>query len=79
MPYVQRTFTSERARQIARFGSLATKRIQPMPWWPEEICERVERIIWRVYLLGEAAEDWNEFTAYDNHGNVLGVHRVDGC
>jgi hypothetical protein len=73
MPYVRGTFSGERARQVARFGSLTTKCVQPVPWRPENICEQVEKIIWRVYLLGEAGEDWRGFTAYDNHGNVLGV------
>ncbi len=78
MPYVRGTFAGERARQIARLGTLATKCVQPMSWWPEEICEKVEKIIWRVYLLGDAGEDWHEFTAYDKQGNVLGIHRTDG-
>ncbi len=78
MPYVRGTFSGERARQIARLGTLSSKCLYPMPWWPEEICGKVERIIWRVYLLGEAGEDWNEFTAYDKHNKVLGVHRIDG-
>jgi hypothetical protein len=78
MPYVRGTFTGDRARQIARFGTLSAKCLQPMPWWPEEVCERVDKIVWRVYLLGEAGEDWHEFTAYDSRGKVLGVHRMDG-
>ncbi len=49
-----------------------------MAWWPEEICQKVDKIIWRVYLLGDAGEDWHEFTAYDSQGKVLGVHRMDG-
>jgi hypothetical protein len=49
-----------------------------MPWWPEKICEKVERIVWIVYLLGDTGEDWHEFTAYDHQGKVLGVYRMDG-
>ncbi len=78
MGYVRGTFTGDRARQIARFGTLSSKCIHAMPWWPEEICEKIEKVIWRVYLLGEAGEDWHEFTAYDGRGKVLGVHRIDG-
>ncbi len=78
MPYTQGTFSGERARQIARSGTLARKCIQPMPWWPEKICEKVERIVWIVYLLGDTGEDWHEFTAYDHQGKVLGVYRMDG-
>lgn len=78
MPYVRGTFTGERARQIARSGKVSGYSVHSMPWWPEETCEKVERIVWRVYLLGDAGEDWHEFTAYDSHGKVLGVHRVDG-
>ena len=78
MPYIRGTFTGERARDMARTGKLSGKSLQRMPWWPEETCERVDKIVWRVYLLGDAGEDWHEFTAYDSHGKVLGVHRMDG-
>jgi hypothetical protein len=78
MPYVRGTFTGDKARQIARSGTVSGKCLQPMPWWRDEICDKVEKIIWRVYLLGEAGEDWHEFTAFDSHGKVLGVHRTDG-
>jgi hypothetical protein len=78
MPYVRHIFTGDRARQIARFGTLSTKRLRPMPWWPEDTCARIEKIVWRVYFLGEAGEDWHEVTAYDNRDKVLGVHRMDG-
>jgi hypothetical protein len=77
MPYVKGTFTGERARQIARVGRLSSRGAWSQPWWPEEICEKVEKIIWRVYCLGELGEDWHEFTAYDGHGKVLGVHRKE--
>lgn len=78
MPYVRGTFTNERARQIARSGRVSGKGTRFMPWWPEETCEKVEKIVWRIYLLGETGEDWHEFTAYDKRGKVLGVHRMDG-
>jgi len=71
MPYVRGTFTGERARQIARSGKVSGKGVHYVPWWPEETCEK-------VYMLGDAGEDWHEFTAYDSHGQVLGVHRLDG-
>ena len=77
MPYVRKTFTGENARQVARSGSIAKQHVRPSPWWPEEICMRVEKIVWSVYCLGET-EDWHEFTAYDQRGKILGVHRVDG-
>lgn len=78
MPYVRKTFTGENARQVARSGSIARQRIRPNPWWPEEVCVKIEKIVWSIYYLGEAGEDWHEFTAYDKRGTILGVHRVDG-
>lgn len=78
MSYVRGIFAGERARQIARAGNVSGKGVHYVPWWPEEICEKVDKIIWKVYLLGDAGEDWHEFTAYDSHGKVLGVHRMDG-
>lgn len=78
MGYVRDTFKSEKARQIARSGSLSGKSSKPRPWWPDEICQKIDKIVWRVYCLGEPGEDWHEFTAYDTHGQVLGVHRVEG-
>lgn len=77
MPYVQKTYTGENARRMARYGSTTTLPLRPSPWWPEEICMKIERIVWGVYCLGET-EDWHEFTAYDKEGKVLGVHRVNG-
>lgn len=78
MPYVQGTYTGERARQIARLGNLSGKATRSRPWWPDETCQRIEKIVWRVYCLGEPGEDWHEFTAYDGHGKILGAHRVEG-
>jgi hypothetical protein len=73
-----KTFIGEEARYLARNGSLSRRGIRPHPWWAEEICERVEKIVWIVSRLGESREDWQEFTAYDNRGEMLGVHRVEG-
>ena len=78
MAYVQRHFAREEAQRLARFGNLSRRGTQAHPWWPEEICEKIDRITWRVYCLGEAGDEYNEFTAYDKHGRVLAVHRVDG-
>jgi hypothetical protein len=78
MPYVKGAFRSERSRQIARSGSLSGKSLQPRPWWPEGICQKIDKIVWMVYCLGEQGEDWHQFTAYDASGQVLGVHRVEG-
>jgi hypothetical protein len=78
MPYTRSTFRAERARQIARSGSLSGESIQPRPWWPEEVCARIDKIVWMVYCLGEPGEDWHHFTAYDARGQILGVHRVEG-
>jgi len=78
MPYVRGTFTGERARQIARLGSMSGKGVRPQPWWPEDICQKIEKIVWMVYCLGEPGEDWHEVTAYDGRGKILSAHRVDG-
>jgi len=45
MPYVRGTFTGERARQIARLGSLSGKGVRPQSWWPEDICQKIEKIV----------------------------------
>lgn len=78
MPYVRGTFTGERARRLARQGSLTGKSLRPKPWWPEEICEKIDRIVWQVYCLGETGDDWHEFTAFDAHGKVVAVRRTEG-
>ena len=78
MPYVKGAFRSEKARQIARSGSLSGKSLPPRPWWPAEICHKINKIVWTVHCLGELGEDWHQFTAYDAAGHVLGVHRVEG-
>jgi hypothetical protein len=78
MSYVKRSFAGEKARLLARLGTFSTRRIRSQPWWPEEICARVEKIVWVVYSLWEVGEDMNEFIGYDDRGMVLGVHRVEG-
>ena len=77
MPYARKTFTGERARQVARSGRISKQGVRRNPWWPEEICMELEKIIWFAYCLGET-ENWHEFTAYDKCGNILGIHRIDG-
>jgi hypothetical protein len=77
MSYVKDSFTGEKARLLARRGSLSTLGIRVQPWWPEEICGKVEKIVWVVYSMGEIGEDLHEFTAYDNRGKVVGVHRTE--
>jgi hypothetical protein len=77
MSYVQNTFVGERARLLARRGTLSNRGVHANPWWPEEVCERIEKIVWVVYSLGESGEDLHEFTAYDVRGTILGVHRKE--
>jgi hypothetical protein len=77
VPYVRGSFKAEKARQIARTGSVSGKSVQPRPWWPEEICGKIDKIIWTVYCLGEPGEDWHQFTAYDIRGRIVGVHRME--
>lgn len=78
MSYVKNFFAGEKARFLARRGTLSTRGVLSQPWWPEEVCARVERIVCVVYSLGEIGEDLHEFTAYDAHGKILGVHRIEG-
>lgn len=78
MSYVRNTFAGERARLLARRGSLSSRGVHAQPWWPEEICERVDKIVWVVYSMGDVGEDLHEFTAYDARGRVLGVRRIEG-
>jgi hypothetical protein len=77
MSYVKNSFSGEKARLLARRGSLSTLGIRAQSWWPEKVCERAERIVWVVYSLGGIGEDLHEFTAYDKRGNVLGVRRIE--
>jgi len=77
MSYVKNSFTGEKARLLARRGSLSTRGIRAQPWWPEEVCEKVEKIVWVVYSLGDIGDDLHEFAAYDKRGNVLGVRRIE--
>jgi hypothetical protein len=78
MPYVRKTFNGERARRIARTGSVRGQSIRSIPWWPEEVCSKIEKIVWAVYCTEETGEEWQEFTAYDERCWILNVRRVDG-
>ncbi len=78
MAEVLRSFVGNTARQLARFGSFSSRARQPRPWWTEQICTNIERIDWMVSDLNEPGECWQEFTAYDRRGQMLGKHRVDG-
>lgn len=73
-----KSFVGDQARHLARFGSFSSRIRLPRPWWPEEICMSIERIDWIVSGLDELDECWQEFTAYDRSGNMLGKHRVAG-
>jgi hypothetical protein len=48
------------------------------PWWPEEVCVNIDRIVWVVSGLNEDGECWQEFIAYDAYGRRLGSHRIEG-
>ncbi len=78
MTDVMRPFVGERARHLARFGSFSSRVRQPHPWWPEATCASIERIDWMVSSLDDPGECWQEFTAFDGEGRVLGKHRVAG-
>lgn len=78
MPDMQRSITGERARELARHGTLSSRTSRFQRWWPEEVCEKIERIVWVVSSLNEADECWQEFTAYDASGERLGSHRIEG-
>jgi hypothetical protein len=73
-----RPFIGEQARHLARFGSFSSRVRLIRPWWPEAICTSIERIDWIVSGLDEPGECWQEFTAYDSGGRILGKHRVQG-
>jgi hypothetical protein len=78
MAEVLRSFVGHKARQLARFGGFSSRVRQPRPWWAETLCASIERIDWMVSSLNEPGECWQEFTAYDGNGRVLGKHRVEG-
>jgi len=73
-----RSFIGEQARHLARFGSFSSRARQPDPWWAEAICLKIERIDWTVSDLNELDDCWQEFTAFDGSGRMLGKHRVEG-
>lgn len=80
MSYVRKILTGEAARKLARSGSISgrvgrTTRFSP--WWPEDICDKIEKIIWTVYSMGEVGEDWHQFVAYDSRGQIVGTHRME--
>lgn len=74
----QKAITGEHARQLARNGNLSSRAAHHRSWWPEEVCVKIERIVWVVSDLSEGGECWQEFTAYDACGRRLGTHRVEG-
>jgi hypothetical protein len=78
MPEMQGSITGERARQLARHGTFSSRASRFQRWWPEETCESIERIVWVVSTIGDDDECWQEFTAYDATGKVLGRHRIEG-
>jgi hypothetical protein len=78
MSEMQGSITGERARQLARHGTFSSRASRFQRWWPEEICESIERIVWVVSTIGDGDECWQEFTAYDAAGKRLGRHRIEG-
>jgi hypothetical protein len=56
-----------------RSGSVSSKSVQSRPWWPEEICATVDKIMWMICCRGDPEEDWHQLTAYDAHGRMVGV------
>ncbi len=73
-----KSFVGDKARHLARFGGFSSRLHQPRPWWAETICSQIEWIDWVVSELNEPGERWQEFTAFDSSGKMLGKHRVDG-
>ena len=67
------SFIGEQARHLARFGSFSSRAHQRHPWWAETICSKIERIDWVVSELNEPGDCWQEFTAFDISGRILGV------
>lgn len=71
MAYVRKIFTGGSARKLPRSGSISGRTGQATqlnPWWPDNICEKIEKIVWTVYCLGEVGEDWHMFVSYDSQG-----------
>lgn len=73
-----RPFWGEQARRLARKGNLSSRILHPCAWWPEDLCSRIDKITWVVSGLDEPGESWQEFTAYDGSGILLGTHRIKG-
>jgi len=78
MPYMQSPIVGDQAHRLARAGSLSSRADHFHPWWPEEVCASIDKIVWVVSGLDEPGECWQEFTAYDDGGKLLGTHRVVG-
>ena len=78
MSDTQSSITGERARQLARHGTLSSRVSRFERWWPEEVCEQIERIELVASSLNEDDEPWQEFIAYDASGKRLGCHRIEG-
>jgi len=74
----QKFIIGEQARRLARNGNLSSRAASHRPWRPEEVCVKIEKIVWVVSGLNEGGECWQEFTAYDASGKQLGTHRVEG-
>jgi len=79
VPDVQKPIVGEIARRLARNGSLSSRITRCRPWWPEEICRNIDKIVWVVSGLNEAGDCWQEFIAYDACGRQLGSHRIEGA
>lgn len=78
MPDMQSPIVGDQARRLARNGSLSSRPVHSHPWWPEEVCAKIDRLVWVVSSLDDSGDCWQEFTAYDNSGRVLGTHHVEG-
>lgn len=78
MPHIRATYKGEVARKLARYGMLSGKMLHPHPWWPEAVCEKIEKIVWKTYCLGDPGDEWHEYIAYDGKDRVLAVHRKEG-
>lgn len=75
---LMRPFIGERARRLARNGSLSSRVLHPRPWWPEDLCSQIDKITWVVSGLDEPGECWQQFAAYDVSGTLLATRRIEG-